>query len=324
MYKMATIKNDILEHYGNTPLIKLCFPEMPNIKLYAKLEWFNPTGSVKDRAAKHILNKLIADETIRQDTVIIESSSGNFGVSLAAYSKHLGIKFICVVDPKITRMNERLLNLYEAKIIKVAEPDAYGGYLIARLKRVKELVKEIPNSYWINQYENKENADAYYYSLGSEVCEQIPDLDYAFIGVGSGGTITGLSRRLKDHNPKIKVIAVDVYGSVIFGGKSSRRYIPGIGSSIKPKLLESACIDDVQMVSEADSIKECKRLIRENMILCGGSSGSVSAAVKSYFKDKKINKDIKALAIFADGGSKYLDTIYDDQWSKAISWNEPL
>lgn len=306
--------NSILNEVGNTPLINIEIQDIPNINLYAKLEFYNPTGSVKDRAANYIIKKLLDSREINQNTTLVESSSGNFGVALSSYCKEYGLKFYCVVDPNITYTNEMLINTMSTLVYKVTEKDSSGGYLLNRIKKVKELVSSIENSYWVNQYANPYNAEAYYNTLGKELCNEMDMIDYIFIGVSSGGTITGVSRRVKERFPGVKVIAVDISGSVIFGGCPKSRFIPGIGSSMVPDILKYAQIDEVVMVDEVDTVKNCKELLAKHYIFAGGSSGSVLAAVKKYFSDNKISGQQNVVTIFPDRGDRYSNTIYSKEW----------
>ena len=305
--------NNILDKVGKTPCICYRNVFLSNINLYMKLESYNPTGSIKDRAAKHMVSILFKRKIINSNTTIIESSSGNFGIALAAFCKKNGLKFICVVDPYITPINEILIKAYGGIVIKVNTPDANGGYLLSRIARVKELVNEIDNAYWINQYENPLNAKAYY-TLGDELCTDVKDIDYVFIGVSSGGTITGVSQRVKEMQPQAKIIAVDVEGSVIFGGKPGKRLIPGIGSSRVPPILEHAKYDEVILVNELDTIRSCHELMGKYFIFAGGSSGSVYAAIKKYFNDTNDIQNTNVIAIMADRGERYTNTIYNEDW----------
>ena len=216
-------------------------------------------------------------------------------------------------------MNEMLISGCGAEIIKVTQPDKHGGYLLNRIKKVKELQSKISNSYWINQYENPLNAKAYYYSLGKEICYQLEEIDYAFLGVSSGGTITGVSQKLKENFPNVKVIAVDVEGSVIFNNPSKKRYIPGIGSSMVPKILQQALIDEVVMVSEVASIRACHELLEKHSFFVGGSSGSVLAAIKKFFSENQINRPVNVVALFPDRGERYYETIYNKNWCEKIT-----
>jgi 2,3-diaminopropionate biosynthesis protein SbnA len=309
---------NILEKVGNTPLISIKMSEFEHINLFVKLEAYNPTGSVKDRAASYILKKLLDSGVIDNETIIIESTSGNFGVALSAYCKYYGLRFIAVVDPNITSMNEMLIKSHGAQMIKVTQPDKHGGYLLSRIQKIKDLKKEIQNSYWINQYENPLNARAYYHSLGKEICFQIDEIDYAFLGVSSGGTITGVSKKIKENFPHVKVIAVDVEGSVIFNNPSKKRYIPGIGSSMVPKILEEACIDEVVIVDEPSTIEACYELLEKHSFFVGGSSGSVLAGIKKFFSTKNIDGPVNVVSVFPDRGERYYDTIYNKEWRDKI------
>jgi cysteine synthase A len=303
-----------LDKVGNTPMVAIKMDEFDHINVYAKLEFYNPTGSVKDRAASYIIKKLLDNKEIDQETTLIESSSGNFGISLAAYCKKYGLKFIAVIDPCISPINEILIRSLATKVIKVEVPDGSGGYLLNRIKKVKELVSEIDNSYWVNQYGNPYNAEAYYYTLGKEICDKLENIDYVFMGISSGGTITGVSNCVKERVPLAKVIAVDIIGSVIFGHPPKKRYIPGIGSSMVPDIIKDAKIDDVVMIDEVSTIKMCHELLEKHCIFAGGSSGSVMAAIKKYFSGEKMNKKINLVTIFPDRGERYTNTIYNQIW----------
>jgi N-(2-amino-2-carboxyethyl)-L-glutamate synthase len=311
--------NNILDKVGNTPLISLN-KEKSNLHIFAKLEFYNPTGSVKDRAAFYILNSLLNRGEINQDTTIIESSSGNFGVALSAYTKLKGLRFICVIDKNTLPVNEMLIRLQGAEVIYITEPDEYGGYLLNRIKKIKEIINATDNIYWVNQYENPLNAQAYYNSLGNELCLEAPrqQLDYVFMGVSSGGTITGVSKKVKEKFPNAQIIAVDVEGSVIFGKEARKRFIPGIGSSIRPKILNDAFIDDVVMVNEDETMDSCIELLEKYNLYVGGSSGSVYAAVKKYFSLSGVSRPTNVMCVFADKGERYITTIYNPEWRQMV------
>jgi len=316
---------DFLTLNRNTPFVKLELEEINNIQLYAKLEYLNPTGSVKDRAASFILQETLRKNIINQNTTIVESSSGNLGVALAAYCKKYALRSIVVIDPHISPVNEMLIRKYGAEVIKVTTPDMSGGYLLTRLKKVTELLSEISNSYWIDQYRNPLNRRAYYLTLGNEICDEAENVDYLFLGVSSGGTIAGVSQRVKEKYPKARVIAVDIEGSVIFGGTPSKRYIPGIGASKVPANLKYAAIDDVVVVNEKETIESCHELLNKHSIFAGGSSGSVIAAINKFFRNKNDTKLTNVVTIFADKGERYINSIYDERWcAKFFEKNESI
>lgn len=304
---------NLLNAIGNTPLINIKDEELDNINLYVKLEGWNPTGSVKDRAASYVLNKLLQSGEITKNTTIVESSSGNFGIALANYCKKLGLKFCCVIDPNILPINEKIIRSLAYKVIKVTKRDKTGGFLLTRIALIKEMLASGGDYYWMNQYGNPYVAEAYYNTIGKEICDEV-NIDYLFAGVSSGGTITGISRRVKEAYPESTVVAVDTEGSVIFKNEPKKRYIPGIGSSMRPTIIEKAFIDDVMMIEECDAAATCMDLLKNHYILAGGSSGSCFTAIKKYFKGKKFDKKPNVVTIFADRGDRYENTIYNTEW----------
>lgn len=304
---------NLLNAIGNTPLINIKDEELDNINLYVKLEGWNPTGSVKDRAASYVLNKLLQSGEITKNTTIVESSSGNFGIALANYCKKLGFKFCCVIDPNILPINEKIIRSLAYKVIKVTKRDKTGGFLLTRIALIKEMLASGGDYYWMNQYGNPYVAEAYYNTIGKEICDEV-NVDYLFAGVSSGGTITGISRRVKEAYPESIVVAVDTEGSVIFKNEPKKRYIPGIGSSMRPTIIEKAFIDDVMMIEECDAAATCMDLLKNHYILAGGSSGSCFTAIKKYFKGKKFDKKPNVVTIFADRGDRYENTIYNTEW----------
>ena len=246
-----------LEQLGKTlrptPHVPLAVEGM---NLFAKLEYVNPVGSIKDRSAYWILRRAAERGEITEDTTVIESSSGNFATALATFTRLVGLKFIPVIDPKISGTYESFLRRTCPTVVKVEERDDTGGYLKTRLAMVKQLCATVPNAYWTNQYENPDAMDAHYRLTAGEICADFDAIDYVFIGVSTAGTISGVSRRLKERYPNIRVIAVDTKGSVIFGGPPGPRHIPGIGASIVPPLVSHAKIDDVVWIPEREAVDE--------------------------------------------------------------------
>src|SRR5213592_5140773 len=198
-----------------TPHVPLAVEGM---NLFAKLEYVNPVGSIKDRPAYWILKRAAERGDICDETTVIESSSGNFAAALAAFTHLVGLRFIPVIDPNISSTYESFLRRICPTVVKVEDRDDTGGFLKTRLQRVKHLCATIPNAYWPNQYGNPDAMEAHYELTATEICDDFDSLDYVFIGVSTAGTIAGVSRRLKECYPKIRVIAVDIEGSVIFGG----------------------------------------------------------------------------------------------------------
>lgn len=290
-----------------TPVVRL---EHGNVDLYAKLEYLNGIGSLKDRPAFWILKRAIERGQITPGTTIIESSSGNFARALAVFASILTLDFIAVIDPHISPLVESALRASCTRVVKVDERDDAGGYLQSRLQTVQNLLATIPGSYWPNQYGNTDAMDAHYLLTAEEIVKDLPTVDYVFIGVSSTGTISGVSRRLKEHNPKIKVIAVDAAGSVIFGHKPGKRLIPGLGSSICPPLLQYALIDDLVVVSENDCKSACLELLDRHGLFVGGSTGGVYSAVTKFFPATPPTGRPKVLFLCCDSGAGYLHNIF--------------
>ncbi|MFF5455484.1 2,3-diaminopropionate biosynthesis protein SbnA [Streptomyces sp. NPDC012950] len=295
-----------------TPLVQLAHE---SLDLFAKLEFSNPNGSSKDRSAFWILKRAIERGDITVGSTVVESSSGNFAISLASFCRSLGIDFVPVLDPNVNASTETYLRMVCARVEKVTQRDASGGYLATRLDRVRELVARIPGAYWPNQYANGDAVDAHRTLTGGELCEELPRLDHLFVGVSTGGTVAGLSRRVKETYPGVRVIAVDAEGSAIFGRPPRVRRIPGLGSSMVPPLVGEALIDDVVIVPEAEAADGCHRLLRRHGLYCGGSTGSVYAAIERYFEARPPVRRPTVAFLCADRGQAYADTIYDPAWT---------
>lgn len=313
------VVDSIADCIGRTPLVRLqrLFAGS-GVDVFAKLELMNPGGSMKDRPARYIIESGLRDGTIHRDTHLIESTSGNLGIGLAMMAKLYGLTFTCVVDPKITQTNLNIIKRLGANIDMVSTPDDQGGYLQTRIKRVKELLAADPNGYWINQYANEKNWRAHYEGAGSEIVEQLDGrIDYLVCAVSTTGSILGISRRIREAHPQVKVIAVDAVGSVIFGAQSAPREIPGIGASRVPELCTPAEIDEVVYVDDMESVDGCQSLLGAEGIFAGGSSGSVMAAIRKLLP--KIPRGSRIVTVLPDRGDRYLDTVYDDEWTAQIA-----
>lgn len=295
------------------------------LDLFTKLEYCNVNGSAKDRSALWILHQAVARGDVRAGTTVVESSSGNFAISLASYAVSLGVRFVPVLDPHCNRSTEAYLRTLCPVVEKVTEPDGAGGYLRTRLARVRELVDGDPAAYWPNQYSNTDAAEAHYRFTGAELCAAVPRLDYLFVGVGTGGTIAGLSHRVKETFPGCAVIAVDAAGSAIFGGPPAPRRIPGLGSGIVPPLVSQAIIDDVVLVPEPDAVAGCHELLGAHGVYAGGSTGSVYHAIRDYFTANAVPRRTPTVAFLcADRGHAYADTVYNPAWVNTLRTGEPF
>lgn len=309
-----SISSSVISCIGKTPLVHLkrLFPE-GHAQIFAKLELMNPGGSMKDRSARFIIEQGLRDGIIHKGTHLIESTSGNFGIGLAMVSKLYGLPFTCVVDPKITKTNLTIIKQLGAHVVMVDEPDDQGGYLKTRIRKVKELQQTIPGAYWINQYANERNWQAYYYDTAQEIVEQMKGtIDYFVAAVSTTGSILGCSRRIRKDHPKAKVIAVDAVGSVIFGTPSAPRELPGIGSSRVPELLRRDEIDQVVHVGDLESVKGCRDLLTHEGIFAGGSSGSIIGALQKIIHT--LPPSSRVVTILPDRGERYLDSVYNEDW----------
>jgi len=305
----------ILSAIGNTPLVRLerIFPGI-NFSLYAKLEALNPGGSMKDRPAVRIIKDGLQTGAIHEDTVIVESSSGNMGIGLAQACSYYGLRFICVVDSKTSPQNIRLMQLYGAEIELVTEPDAITGELLqARLNRVHELLSSVQDSFWPNQYANVCNSNSHHFTM-DEIVAALGRVDYVFCATSTCGTIRGCAEYVRDHNLPTKVFAVDAVGSVIFGGTLAKRLIPGHGAAVRPKLYQPYLSDRCIYMTDLDCVIGCHLLARREAILGGGSSGAIMMAIDQV-RDS-ISRDAVCVAILPDRGERYLDTIYSESWVK--------
>jgi N-[(2S)-2-amino-2-carboxyethyl]-L-glutamate dehydrogenase len=323
--------------FSRTPVVQLPDDEL---NLFAKLEFANPAGSTKDRPAFWILKQAIERGEVTGRTTVVESSSGNFARSMAWFCQLLGLRFHPVIDPNCNAPVEMYLRMLCPRLDKVETPDGLHGFLGARLRRVHELCRELDDAYWSDQYHNPDAVAGHYQLTGGEIVDSFPVLDYMFVAVSTGGTIAGLSRRLKEAYPAITVVAVDAEGSVIFGGQPAKRHIPGIGSGIVPPLLRDALIDDVVTVPEWQAAAHSNALLREHGLYVGGSTGSVYAAIRMYFAahppaERRRQRGDKPTVLFlcADDGSGYADTIYNPEWVAAhlrepaghtnLAWSPP-
>jgi cysteine synthase A len=281
------------------------------LPVYLKCEAFNFAGSVKLKAAVTMVRGAESEGLLRPGSVIVESSSGNLGVALSVVAASRGYEFICVTDPRSSQHNRGLMAALGARVIVVDEPDGQRGFLASRIRYVQDLCRSDGRFVWLNQYANPDNWRAHYRLTAPAILAQFPDLDYLFVGTGTTGTLMGCARYLRDRGHPARVIAVDAAGSVTFGGPARSRYIPGLGTSRRPELVDESLVDDIVMVEEHDTVVMCRRLARRGFLF-GGSTGTVLAGVERLLPSLK--PDPVIVAISPDLGDRYLDTLYDDLW----------
>jgi cysteine synthase A len=314
--------NSIIESIGNTPLVQLrrLFGRA-DAEVFAKLELLNPAGSVKDRPARYIVEKGLADGTISPHSHIIESSSGNLAIALAMICGLKGLRFTAVVDPKISPTNLKILRCYGAGIEQVTEQDSQGGYLETRIARVRQMLRDARDAVWINQYANPLNWESHFYGEAGEILAQLArPADVLVLGVSTSGTVHGIARRLRQAWPALRVVGVDAVGSVLFGHAAQGRELPGIGASRVPELLCPDEFDQVIHIDDHTAATACRRLLAREGIFAGGSSGAVVAAIEQYLRATPPgDRPLRILTLFPDRGERYLDTVYDDAWLDRIA-----
>ncbi len=313
---------NILSIIGNTPLVK--FNKVTsNVKplVLAKLEFLNPGGSVKDRIGIAMLRDAIASGAVKQGGTIVEPSSGNTGVGLALAGIVLGFKLVVTMPDKMSIEKKNLLEAYGAKVIvcptNVAPDDPKNYIEVAR-----KIASETPNSFMPNQYTNLTNPKVHYETTGKEIWQQTDGKINCFVaGVGTGGTISGAARYLKEQNRKIRVVGVDPEGSIfhdLFRGinkPGSRVYkIEGIGEDFLPKTMDLSLLDDVVQVSDKESYLMARRLAREEALLVGSSSGA--AVVGTLQVAQELSKDDVVVTLLPDRGDRYLTKLYNDDWMR--------
>ncbi|RDI73919.1 Cysteine synthase [Gaiella occulta] len=280
--------------------------------VYLKLEGANPYGSLKDRTAASLVDGLERRGALEPGSVLVESTSGNLGVALAAIARRRGYRFVAVVDPKTTPENLAQLRRLGARIDCVETPDEAGGYLLARLERVRELCAS-GAFVWPDQYSNPANPRAHEQGTAPELLDQLHgDLDAVFVPVSTGGTLAGLARCFRRDSPATRIVAVDARGSVALGGRPGTRLLTGIGASRRSSFLTADLYDQSVLVGDAEAFAFCRALAAGTGISVGGSSGAALAAcARLLARDPDL---VRVACLCPDRGDRYASTIYDDGW----------
>jgi cysteine synthase len=325
MKKIQYIEN-ILDLVGHTPLVSLeKIAASMQGRFFAKVEAFNPGHSAKDRTALHIINDAEEKGLLSPGGVIVETTSGNTGYSLAMIAAIRGYRCILAVTDKSSQDKIDMLRALGAEVhvcpASVAADDPRSYYEVA-----KRIHKETPNSIYINQYFNPLNTEAHYLSTGREIWEQTAgEITHLVACSGTGGTISGIARYLKEQNPKVQVIGVDADGSLIKKyfdtgeidkGELHPYYIEGLGKNMIPGALDTSVIDTFIKVNDKESALAAREISRRTGIFCGYTSGAAWVATQKYNQDSPFSPESVVVVVFPDHGSRYMNKIYSDKWLK--------
>ena len=295
---MSIVTNQTTELIGKTPVYQL-----PNTNIYVKLEKYNVGGSVKDRAVLGMLQDAKAQGRIHEDSIIVEATSGNTGIALAMVGAILHIKTVIIMPESMSKERRELIKAYGAQLILTPKETGMKG----ALERANEILEKYPNALTLGQFVNPANPDMHYRTTGAEIVEQVPNVDVFVAGIGTGGTFTGVTRRLKEHNPNLKAIAVEPTGSpAITEGKGGPHKIQGIGAGFIPENFDQSLMDGVQTVSDEEAFSEVQTFMRESGISIGLSAGAAIVAAKRIARETP-NANIVVIA--PDGVEKYLSLL---------------
>jgi len=313
------MQETILQSIGRTPLVRLRrLTEGLKAQVYVKLESLNPGGSVKDRVGQAMIAEAERRAWLRPGGTIIEATAGNTGIGLAMAAAVKGYRCIFVMPDKMSSEKVLLLRAYGAEVIitptNVAadSPESYNGV-------ADRLAREIPGAWRPNQFTNLANPDIHYRTTGYEIWEQTDGRISAFVaGVGTGGTISGVARYLKEQNPEVRIVGADPEGSVLSGDKPRPWKVEGIGEDFVPKTFNSQLVDEWLRVSDAESFHTARGLARREGILLGGSSGTAVAAALRYAQ--RLTEEHLVVALCADTGRNYLSKFFDDAWLAANNY----
>lgn len=308
---------NILATIGNTPTVKINhIGKELNCELYAKCEFLNPGGSVKDRIGYEMVKNAEKAGRIKPGDTLIEPTSGNTGIGIALAGAVMGYKVVITMPDKMSQEKQVVLERLGAIIYRTPTEAAFDSP-DSHISLAKRLQKEIPNSHILDQYANPDNPNAHYYGTAEEIIKDFgKDLQMVVAGVGTGGTITGIAKKLKEFNPDIKIIGIDPIGSILGGGSEIKSYqVEGIGYDFFPEVLDNKLIDKYIKTDDQNSFNMARLLIEEEGLLVGGSAGAAMWGALQAAKDLK--KGQKCLVILPDSIRNYISKYANDEWMKA-------
>jgi cystathionine beta-synthase len=319
---VAQILDSILEAVGNTPLVRMRrIGRSSGCEILAKCEFLNPGGSVKDRIGKRMVERAQASGRIKPGDTLIEPTSGNTGIGMAMAAAVHGYRMIITMPEKMSHEKQVTLEALGAEIIRTPTEAAWDAPE-SHISVAISLQKILPNSHILDQYANADNPDAHYEGTGREILEQTDgELDYVVLTAGTGGTITGIARAIKEAKPDVKVIGVDPLGSILAGpGEISSYKVEGIGYDFIPDVLDRGLIDEWIKSEDRESFLMARRLIRQEGLLCGGSSGSAMWAATQVAK--KVGPGKRIVTLLPDSIRNYMTKFLDERWMKESGFTE--